>query len=117
MVPSSMIDIVADGEHLVCGRFSLSKTVHLENFEFTTDNFGGLSLSPRRGDTGDAFMGSTHSRASTMRRAMTGYSAEEFLMMPSREGSFGHPSPRRHGTGASPAPITTTPQMENAPAA
>jgi hypothetical protein len=37
--------------------------------------------------------------------------------MPSRERSFDHPSPRRHGTRASPTPITTTPQMENALAA
>jgi hypothetical protein len=36
-------------------------------------------------------------------------SAEEFLMMTSRDGSFSLPSLRRHNTGAPPAPITTTP--------
>jgi hypothetical protein len=30
------------------------------------------------------------------------------------EGGFGLPSPRRHVTGAPPAPVTTTPWMENA---
>jgi hypothetical protein len=37
--------------------------------------------------------------------------------MPSGEGSFGLPSPRRRGMRASLAPITSTPQMENAPVA
>jgi hypothetical protein len=44
MVPSSTIDIAADGERLMWGRFSLGKTVHLGNFEFTADYFGGLSF-------------------------------------------------------------------------
>jgi hypothetical protein len=39
---------------------------------------------------------------------------EEFHMVSSREGGSGLPSPRRHGTGALPAPIITTPRMENA---
>jgi hypothetical protein len=43
-------------------------------------------------------------------------SDEEFLMASSGEGSFSLLSPRRRGTGASLAPITTTPWMENAPA-
>jgi hypothetical protein len=38
-------------------------------------------------------------------------------MVPSGVGSFGVPSPRRHGMGASLTPIKTTPQMENAPTA
>jgi hypothetical protein len=32
---SSSIAIAADDEHLICGGFSLGKTVHLGNFEFT----------------------------------------------------------------------------------
>jgi hypothetical protein len=48
---------------------------------------------------------------------MTGDSAKEFITMPSGEGSFGLPSPRRRGMRASLAPITSTPQMENAPVA
>jgi hypothetical protein len=44
MVPSSTIDIAADGERLMWGRFSLDETVHLGNFEFTADYFGGLSF-------------------------------------------------------------------------
>jgi hypothetical protein len=109
MVPSSVIIVAADGEHLMCGGFSLGETVRLGNFEFIADYFGGLSLSPRRGDLGAAFMGSTCSRVSTLRRAMIGDSTRELLMKPSREGSFSLPSPRRRGMGASLAPITTTP--------
>jgi hypothetical protein len=67
MVPSSSIIITADGEHLTCGGFSLDEIVSLGNFKFITDHFGGLSLSPRRGDEGAAFMGSTHGGASTPR--------------------------------------------------
>jgi hypothetical protein len=47
---SSSIAIAADDEHLICGGFSLGKTVHLGNFEFTAKYFDCLSLSPRRGD-------------------------------------------------------------------
>jgi hypothetical protein len=65
MVPSSAIAIAANDEHLTCGGFSLSDTVHLGNFEFIADYFSGLSLSPRRDDTHTAFIGSTHSGAST----------------------------------------------------
>jgi hypothetical protein len=65
MVPSSVIAVVADGEHLTCGGFSLGVTVCLGNFEFIADYFGGLSLSPRRADTGATFMGSSRSGVST----------------------------------------------------
>jgi hypothetical protein len=41
-------------------------------------------------------------------------SAKEFHTTSSREGSFDLPSPRRHDMGASLAPVTTTPRMENA---
>jgi hypothetical protein len=48
MVPSYAIVVIADGERLTCGGFSLGKTVHLGNFKFIADYFGGLSL-PRGG--------------------------------------------------------------------
>jgi hypothetical protein len=99
MVPSSSIAVTADDEHLTCGGFSLSKTVHLGNFEFIANYFDSLSLSPRRGDADGAFMGSTCSVASTLRRAMIEDSAEEFLMASSGEGSFATPFPRRRSTG------------------
>jgi hypothetical protein len=67
MVLSSAITIATDGEHLTCGGFSLSETVHLENFEFITDYFDGLSLSCGRGNASPAFMSPTHSGASTLR--------------------------------------------------
>jgi hypothetical protein len=70
MVPSFAITVATDGERLTCGRFSLGEPVHLGNFEFVTDYFGGLSLSPRRDDSGTAFIGSTRCGASTLRWAM-----------------------------------------------
>jgi hypothetical protein len=117
MVPSSAITIATNGEHLMCGGFSLSKTIGLGNFEFIANYFDGLSLSPRRGGAGTAFMGATHNGASTPRWAMIEDSAEEFQRVLSGEGSFGLPSPRSHGTGASLTPITTTQWMEDALAA
>jgi hypothetical protein len=98
-------------------RFSLSETVHLGNFEFIADYFDGLSLSPRRGDSGIAFMGPTHTGASFPRQAMIEDSSEEFLMTSSRDGGFGLPCPRRRGMGASLTQVTTTSWIENAPIA
>jgi hypothetical protein len=114
MVPSSAIAVAADDERLTCGGFSLDEIVHLGNLEFIVDYFDGLSLSPRRGDTGTTFMGSTRSGAPTLRQAMIEDSAKEFLTASSGEGSFSLPSPRRRGTGASPTLIITTPKMESA---
>jgi hypothetical protein len=59
MVPSSVLTISVDGEHLTWSGFSLGKTIHLRGIEFIADYFGGLSLSPRRNDSGATFMGST----------------------------------------------------------
>jgi hypothetical protein len=109
MVPSSSINVTADGEHLICSGFSLGEPVRLGNFEFIADYFCGLSLSPRRGDAGTAFMGSIRNGASTPRWAMIEDSAKEFLMVSSGEESFTPPpSPRRCGTGALLALVTTT---------
>jgi hypothetical protein len=68
MVPSSVITFAADGECLTFDGFSLGKPIHLGSFEFITDYFGSLSLSPQRGcgDSGTAFMGSIHRGASTL---------------------------------------------------
>jgi hypothetical protein len=79
MVPSFAITVDVDGERLTCGGFSLNKTVHLGNFEFIAEYFSGLSLSPRRGNVGAAFMGSSRSSAPTPRQAMIENSTEEFL--------------------------------------
>jgi hypothetical protein len=115
MVHSSTITIRADSEHLTCGGFSLGETVCLESFEFIADYFGSLSLSPRRGDLGVAFMGSTCSGTPPPCWAMIEDFTEEFLTALSGEGGFGLPSPRRCGTRALPTPVTTTPWTENAP--
>jgi hypothetical protein len=68
IVPSSTIAIVANGERLTCAGFSVGKTVRLGSFAFIANYFGDLSLSPRRGDAGTTFMGSTCSRASISRQ-------------------------------------------------
>jgi hypothetical protein len=116
MVPSSSIVVVADSERIMCSGFSLGEPVLLGNFEFIVDYFGGLSSSPRRGNEGTAFVGSTHCGASTPQWATMEDSTEEFLMTSSVEGSFSHTSPRQRTTRASFAPATTTTWKENAPA-
>jgi hypothetical protein len=60
-------------------KLTLDEIIHFEDLEFITDYFSGLSLSPRRSNSGTAFMGSTHSGVSFPQRAMTEDSAEEFL--------------------------------------
>jgi hypothetical protein len=113
--PSSSVTMTTDGECLACGGFSLGKPICLGNFEFIADYFGGLSLSPRRGNEGTIFMGSTHSGASTPRWAMIEDSTMEFLTVSSGEGSCSHPSPTRRSTGAPFAPTTAATWKENAP--
>jgi hypothetical protein len=100
MVPSFVITVAADSEHLMCGGFSLGEPIRLGNFEFIADYFSGRSLSPRRGDSDTTFMGSTRRGASTPQWAIIEDSALEFLMTSSRDGGSGLPSPRRHGTRA-----------------
>jgi hypothetical protein len=51
-----MITLTTDDECLTCVGFSLGATIHLGSFEFISDYFGNLSLSPRRGDSGTSFM-------------------------------------------------------------
>jgi hypothetical protein len=67
MVPSFAITITVDGERLTCDDFSLSETVCLGSYEFIADYFDDLSLSPRRGDSGTTFIGSTHSGTPSQR--------------------------------------------------
>jgi hypothetical protein len=94
MVPSSIIIVTVDGEHLTCGGFCLSETVCHGKFEFIADYFGGLSLSSKRCNAGAALTGPTHSGASTPWWAMIEDSTDEFLMTSRGERSFGLPSPR-----------------------
>jgi hypothetical protein len=113
MVPSSTIAVIADGESLTCGGVSHGETVCLKNFDFIADYFSGLSLSHRRDNEGNAFMGATHSTASTPWWDMIEDSTEEFLTASSGEGSFNLPSPRRRNTIALPAPAATTPRLNH----
>jgi hypothetical protein len=57
MFPTSALTIAADSDRQTCSGLSLGETVHHGSFEFITGYFSGLSLSPRRGDSGTAFMG------------------------------------------------------------
>jgi hypothetical protein len=57
MVPSSTLGIAVDGDCLTCSGFSLGETVHLGSFKFITDYICGLSLPPRRGNSGVALTG------------------------------------------------------------
>jgi hypothetical protein len=97
-----------DDKRLTCGGFSLGEPVRLGNFEFITDYFSGLSLSPRGSDEGVVFVGSTHSGTSTPQWAMIVDSAEEYLTVSSGERVIDHLSPRQHSTGALLAPTSTT---------
>jgi hypothetical protein len=93
MVPSSVITVTANGERLTCGGFPLGKTIRLESFEFIIDNFSILILSPRRGDSGVTFMGSTRSGTPPPWRAMIEDFAKKFLMVSSMEGALVSPLP------------------------
>jgi hypothetical protein len=112
MVHSSALAISVDGEHLMCGGLSIDETVHLGSFEFIANYFSGLSLSPRRNDSGTAIMSSTHSRPLFPRQTMIEDSTKEFHTASSGEGGSDLPSSRRHDTGALPNPITTPPWLE-----
>jgi hypothetical protein len=80
MVPSSALTFSTDVEHFTCGGFSIGEIVLLGSFEFTANYIGGLSLSPRRGDSGPTFMGSTHSGPPSLWWAMIEDYTEEFHM-------------------------------------
>jgi hypothetical protein len=98
MVPSSLITIIADDERLACGGLSLDEPIFLGNMEFIIDYFSGSSLSPRRGNEGVIFVGSTHSGTSTPQWLVVKDSTEHFLTVSSGQGSFDNPSPRRKGS-------------------
>jgi hypothetical protein len=66
MVHSSTLAITTDGEHLMCGCFSVSKTVHFGSLEFITNYFGNLSLSPLGGDSSAIFVGMTRNGSSLL---------------------------------------------------
>jgi hypothetical protein len=85
MVHSSVLAISIDSECLMCGGFSLGKTVHFGSLEFIVDCFGDLSLSSKGSDSGAIFMGLTRSRSPSL-WAMTEDSTEEFYKASSEEG-------------------------------
>jgi hypothetical protein len=117
MVTFLALAVAADSERLACDVFSLGETICFGSLEFIADRFGGLSLSPMRGGSGAAIMGSTHGGTPSPLWAMTGDSVEEFHTALDGEGRIDLPSPRRHDMGASTAPATTIPWLETTPTA
>jgi hypothetical protein len=115
MVPSPAFAVVADSERMSCGGFSLNKTIPFASLEFIADCFVGLSFSPTRDGSDAVVMGSTHSGPPSPLRAMIGDSTEEFHMASYGEGGIDLPSPRRHDTGASPAPAISISWPEDTP--
>jgi hypothetical protein len=117
MVPSSVLTVATDSQHLSCGGFSLGETIHFGSLEFIINCFGGLSLSPM-GDGSDAIvMGSTRGGPTSPLRAMMGDSVAEFHMALDGEGRIDLLSTRMYGMGASLAPATTISRLESTPTA
>jgi hypothetical protein len=98
MVPSYAITIAVSSDRLIYNGFSLGETIRLRSFEFIVDYFSGVNLSPSRGDSGVALMGSSRNGMPSPRYAMMDDSTEEFLTAQNGEGGSGLPSPRRHTT-------------------
>jgi hypothetical protein len=83
--------ISTTGERLICGGFSFGEMVPFGSLEFIANCFGGLSLSPRRNDSGTAIIGSTHVGTPSPLRAMIEDSTEEFYTALSGEGAPASP--------------------------
>jgi hypothetical protein len=114
MVHSSTLDVITDGEHLTCGDFSPGETIFFGSLEFIIDYFGTLSLSLKGSDSGTVFVGTAHCGSPSLCTILKD-STNELYTAPSGEGSSGLPVPQRRSMGTSPAPIVTTPWLEDAP--
>jgi hypothetical protein len=86
MVPSSAITVTANGEHLMCGGFSLDESICFVSLEFIANVFGDLSLSPRWDGSDATIMVSTRRGPPSPIWAMIGDSIEEFHMTSDGEG-------------------------------
>jgi hypothetical protein len=112
MVHSSMLVVTTNGECLTYDGSSLSETIRFESLEFIADCFINLSLSPKGSDSCVIFMGTTHSGSPSLCNILDD-STDEFYMASNREGSSNLPVSRRHSMGTPPAPIATTPWLED----
>jgi hypothetical protein len=104
MVPSSALPISTDGERLTCSDFSLNETFCLGSFEFIANYFSSLSVSPRRSDSGTAFISTTSSGTPSPWWAMIEDSTEEFHMASSGEGAPASSLPGAVAQGLRPIP-------------
>jgi hypothetical protein len=93
MVPSSILTITVDGEHLTCGGFSLGKTIRLGSFDFIAGYLGGLSFSLRRKHLWCRLHGLNPHLVTIPWQAMIEDSIEEFQSVSSGEGGSDLPSP------------------------
>jgi hypothetical protein len=98
MVHSSVLAISTNGECLTCGGLSLGKTVAFGSLDFITDCFGGLSLSPRWGDSSTSIMGTPCSRPPTPLWAIIEDYTKELFTTSSGEGGGAPASPLLEGT-------------------
>jgi hypothetical protein len=114
MVHLSMLAVTTDGKRLMCGGFSLKKTIRFGILEFIVDCFGSLSLSPKGSNSGAIFMGTTHHGSPSL-HAMIEESSDEFYMASSGEESSSLPASWRQSMGAPPAATATTLCLEDAP--
>jgi hypothetical protein len=93
MVPSLVLTVAADGEHLLCNVFSLGENIRFRSLKFIADRFDGLSLSPMWDSSGATVMVWTRGRTPSPLWAMIGDSIKEFHMALDREGRINLPSP------------------------
>jgi hypothetical protein len=96
----------------MCGGVSLGETIWFGSLQFITDYFDSLSLSPKGSDSGAIFMGTTHNGSLSL-WAMIEDSTEEFYMASNGERGSGLPFSQRHGIGAPPVLVATTPWLED----
>jgi hypothetical protein len=115
MAHSSPLAATTDGECLTCGGISLSETIRFRSLEFITNYFSNLSLSPKGSDSGVVFVGMAHIWSPSLHTVLED-STNEFYTASNGEGSSSFPISQRHSMRMLPAPITTTPWLEDPPA-
>jgi hypothetical protein len=107
-----MLAIATDGAHLMCSGFNLGKTIRFGGLELLVDCFGSLSLSPKGSDSCAIFVGTTRTGSPPLGPMIEDFN-RLFNMASRREGIFDLFISQWQSTGALPAPIGTTPWLED----